>query len=114
MFGDFGCDPSGDIAYAEKKYDAVFYRPHPQDQRKVAGLNLRGELQTVFEIGDVAVGRSSTVLVYAVIHGLHIDCKDPRNVVNGCEDRETWLRKLSWKQWSLDEIGAGDFWEHLC
>lgn len=114
VFGDYGRDPRPDIKDAERRYDSVFYRPHPSETGLCVLRPLRGELSAVFEIGDVAIGHGSTVLVDAEIHGLHVECSDPRHVVHHTGDRETWLRELSWKQWSLDELRAGTFWEHLC
>lgn len=114
VFGDYGRDPKPEYCYARQRFESVWFRPHPQDRNDYAPLPLRGPLETVWQIGDAAIGCSSTVLVDAAINGLHVHSTDPRHVVHGCEDRSNWLRQLSWKQWSLDEIRAGNFWEHLC
>lgn len=111
VFGDYGRDPLPDYNYARRKYDAVYFRPHPQDAKSL-GLTLRCDLHTIFDMADVAVGHSSTVLVDAEINGLHVDSTDPLHVVHHT-DREQWLKDLSWTQWSLEEIRRGDFWSHL-
>lgn len=115
VFGDYGRDHAEDIYEARKRFDAVYYRPHPQDGSGVPkAMSLSGDLAAVFALGDVALGHSSTVLVQAAIEGLAVESTDPRHVVqqlNG--SRERWLAWLSWAQWSHSEIMAGDAWEHL-
>ena len=114
VFGDYGRDPHPELKLARQKFDSVWYRPHPQDKGPHPCFPLRGCLEDVWSIADVAVGHSSTVLIDAEINGLHVISTDPRHVVNHYTDREDWLRELSWKQWSLAEISNGAFWEHLC
>ena len=114
VFGDYGGDPREHLKYARKKYDSVWFRPHPSDTGLSPYLPLRGELSSVWQIGDVAIGHSSTVLVDAEINGLFVESTDPRHVVHHNGDREAWLKRLSWAQWHLDELANGSFWEHLC
>jgi hypothetical protein len=64
---------------------------------------------------DVAIGGTSTILVEAVINGLHIKQCDPLHVCHEMGDRAQWLTDLSWAQWNYETgIITGDFWEHLC
>ena len=114
VFGDYGVDPRLQLANARRKYDSVWYRPHPQDKSPAPCFPLRGSLDDVWTVADVAIGHSSTVLVDAQINGLFVESTDPRHVAHYTDDRESWLKRLSWAQWSLDEIVAGTFWEHLC
>ena len=114
VFGDYGLDPRGMLADARRKYDSVWYRPHPQDTRPAPCFPLRGSLDDVWTVADVAIGHSSTVLVEAQIEGLFVESTDKRHVVHCLDDRESWLKRLSWAQWSLDELVNGEFWEHLC
>jgi hypothetical protein len=114
VFGDYGMDHRAQLAYARHKYDSVWYRPHPQDTRPAPCFPLRGSLDDVWKIADVAIGHSSTVLVEAQIEGLFVESTDSRHVVHYTDDRESWLKRLSWAQWSLAEIEQGAFWDHLC
>lgn len=115
VFGDFMRDMTDEIRLARKEHQRVYFRPHPSDARKdYPALCLRGELRTLLDFADVAVGHSSTVLVDCELNGLHVTSTDPNHVVHHDGDREQWLRKLSWCQWSHRELKAGAFWEHLC
>lgn len=116
IFGDYGRDHADDVFEARKRFDAVYYRPHPQDAgRTVRGaMSLMGPLDGVWPLADAALGHSSTVLVQAIIEGLAVESTDRRHVVqklNG--SRDCWLAWLSWAQWSHTDIMAGDAWEHL-
>ena len=122
IFGDYGRSAKKDIQNAldaretGNGYDSLFFRPHPaQSQEESPVMTLKGELDAVWKIADVAIGHSSTALVEAAINGLHVESSDPHHVcqsING--DRTAWLTKLSWCQWSHDEIQSGEMWEHLC
>jgi len=116
VFGDYGRDPAQEMSYARRTYDSVFYRAHPASNGRTPYLTLGGELETVFAIGDCAVGYKTTALIDAAIHGLHTHSTNPWHVVQEIETlgREKWLAELSWKQWSLDELRAGTFVDHLC
>lgn len=113
VFGDYGRDPEDEIVLARREYDAVFFRSHPQDKRCCRLMEPALSLADIWEQADAAVGHSSTVLVEAAINGLHVHSTDPRHVVNGIEDRQDWLNRLSWCQWNHEELKNGDFWEHL-
>ena len=77
-------------------------------------MTLKGELSAVWELADVAIGHSSTVLVEAAINGLHVESSDPLHVCQGIEDRAQWLVDLSWANWNFEQLKSGAFWEHLC
>jgi hypothetical protein len=113
VFGDYGRDMSMECALA-RKFDRCYFKSHPQDSQQTSPFNtLRCPLNVVMELADVAIGHSSTVLVDAEIAGLHTISTDPRHIVHN-SDRTAWLKRLSWAQWSLEELSNGDFWEHLC
>lgn len=114
VFGDYDGDARAMLANARRKYDSVWFRPHPQDTRPLPCFPMRGSLDDVWSIADVAVGHSSTVLVEAQINGLFVESTYAQHVVHFSDDREAWIKRLSWAQWSLDELVAGTFWEHLC
>lgn len=115
VFADFGEDCTAKVQEARQRFDSVFFRPHPSQDRSTPVMTLRGDLCGVWGIGDVAIGHSSTVLVDAKINGLSVESTDPRHVVHDCgDDRESWLARLSWAQWSRDELEHGDWVEHLC
>jgi len=114
VFADYGQDPSDMVMDARARFDSVFFRPHPAQNRETPVMTLKGDLETVWEIADVAIGHGSTVLCDAVIAGLHVESTDPGHVVQDCEERQAWLNRLSWAQWSHTELINGDFWSHLC
>jgi len=91
----------------------LYFRPHPARPMTSLVMDLTCPLDVVWEICDIAVGHSSTVLVDAAINGLHVESTDPLHVVQGLEDRVKWLTELSWAQWGHEAIIRGDFWDHL-
>ena len=113
VFGDYNEDASEMFKHSEREHDSSWFRPHPASPNVGPIRRLMCDLSTVFDIGDVAVGNKSTVLVDAAINGLHIDCFDPLHVVHHT-NREQWIKDLSWSQWHLNEIANGDAWKHLC
>lgn len=114
VFGDYGRDASEDVRQARWDYDSVFFRPHPAQHQETPVITLKCDLVGVWALGDVAIGHASTVLVEAMIQGLHVISSDPLHVCQGVEDRTKWLTDLSWAQWSHEQLKSGDFWEHLC
>lgn len=113
VFYDYGKDHSEQVQDARLRFDSVFCRPHPAQNRETPAMNIR-DLDACWALGDVALGHASTVLVDAVINGLHVESTDPRHVIHKLNgDRERWLAWLSWAQWNYTELVAGDFWSHL-
>lgn len=118
VFSDWGRDPIADIERALAKYDEVQFRPHPEERDISVSVPVmakpRWGLDAVFAWADVAVGHSTTALVDARINGLHVDCSDPHNpVVDDPDDDDLWINRLSWANWSMDELVRGDFIPHL-
>ena len=95
IFADYGKDPRAMVEDARMRYDSVFFRPHPAQARETPVMTLRGALDTVWDIADVAIGGTSTVLVEAAINGLQVETTDPLHVVNGYQE-PGWLTDLSW------------------
>lgn len=113
IFGDYDRDHTAQVKQARLKYDSVFYKPHPAQRRETPVMSI-GDLDACWALGDVAIGHSSTVLVDAVINGLHVESSDPRHVVHKLNgSREAWLAWLSWAQWNMTELCDGSFWSHL-
>ena len=113
VFSDYGMDATDMIFDARQKYDSVFFRPHPAQKQETPVMTLKGSLDAVWEIADVAMGHGSTVLVEAEIAGLHVETTDPHHVARNVTNREQWLKDLSWAQWNHEEIQSGAFWSHL-
>lgn len=115
VFGDYGRDPAEECQLARQHFDRVYYRPHPASQTSQSPvLSPDWTLAEAFSMADGAVGYSTTALIKARINGLHTLSTDPNHVVLWePDDDERWLRKLSWCQWSSDQIRRGEFWEHL-
>jgi len=123
VFGDYGTDPAELILAARKRFERVYYRPHPKDRRRVNAMTMDGDLDAVLRLCDVAIGFRTSALVAATLAGLYIvttddhhACKPVAFGFNEAErigERKSWLRDLSWKQWTLAEINSGEFWSHL-
>ena len=114
VFCDYGRDHKQQVEEARLKYDSVFCRAHPAMNRNDTPAMALGDLDACWALGDVALGHGSTVLVDAVINGLHAESTDPHHVLHKLNgSRENWLAWLSWAQWNMTELCAGDFWEHL-
>ena len=68
---------------------------------------------------DIAIGRRTTALIDAAIHGLKVITEDPHSpayAVSGSVSyikRDEWLNNLAWHNWSLLEIENGDMWNAL-
>ena len=85
----------------EGEFDAVRY--HPAEKKP------QGSLQDALDAHDIAIGRRSTALVDAAIHGLRVETIDPHSPVYGITDRRQWIRDLAWHNWSKAEISSGVF-----
>ena len=97
VFGDYGMDPTALVQYARREIGRTYYKPHPAELgQPTPYLAPEWSLSQCWEIADVAVGHSSTVLVTAELNGLHVYTTDPNHVCNDVgEDREAWLNRLS-------------------
>ena len=91
---DYNQTPDGE-------YDTVRYHP----AEKSGQCSLAEALQA----HDIAIGKRSTALVDAVIHGLRVETDDPHSPVYGLTSRRQWIRDLAWHNWSRDEIASGEF-----
>ena len=114
VFGDYGRDAAPQVDEARARFSSLFYKPHPRDEQVTQVMTLRCGLDEIWDFADVAIGHSSTVLVKAAINGLHVESTDPLHVVQGNEDREAWLMRMSWAMWNYKELESGAFWDHLC
>jgi hypothetical protein len=115
VFGDYRRDPAPEIRLARKSIGSVYYRPHPSSPpHTVEALTPAWTLAECWSIGDRAIGYATGVLIQARIAGLEVISTDSRHVVNDSEDREEWIRRLSWAQWHYGQVRDGQFWEYLC
>lgn len=84
-------------------------RSHP-------GRGHNGEsLEACLARHDIAMGGCSTAMVAAAIAGLrvvsHVKPSPVEPLSNQLNpDRESWIRSLSWHNWTFDEIERGDLW----
>lgn len=85
----------------EGKYDTVRYHP--------AENSGQGSLMDALQAHDIAIGKRSTALVDAAIHGLRVETIDPYSPVYGLTDRKRWIVDLAWHNWSRNEIASGEF-----
>lgn len=98
-------------------------RPHFNVSIRRHPSNLEQEsLASCLANNEVAIGKRSTALVDAAIHGLAVityDHLSPVYPVAGRlrdirrPDRSGWLRDLSWHNWTINEIKSGETWQHL-
>lgn len=112
VFGDYGREVQARhwLVDARETYAPVYMKYHPASSET---YNFTLKLEEAWQRCDVAIGGQSTVLVEAAIQGLHVFSHDPDHVVQGMTDRQDWLTKLSWCQWSSEQLINGDFWDHL-
>jgi hypothetical protein len=85
----------------EGEYDSVRYHP--------AEVKNQGSLLDALDAHDIAIGKRSTALVDAAIHGLRVVTSDPHSPVYGLTNRRQWVRDLAWHNWSRAEIISGEF-----
>lgn len=106
----------------------VVFRPHPESLKRrhdlgpLAHLTVDGTLADALSNAAVAVTWNSNAGVEAVLAGIPtITCDDgamARPVTaHGLDaelvtpDRDDWLRRMAWRQWTMDEIASGHAWE---
>lgn len=82
-------------------------RLHPAEHKQTRSL------KQDLDAHEIAIGRRTTALVDAAIHGLMVKTTDPHSPVrpiSGCRSyvrRAEWLTNLAWHNWSLVEISTG-------
>ena len=123
VLGDYAADSGTLIEAARKRFERVYFKPHPQGATYPGVMNITGGLDGVFNLCDVAVGHRTSALVAAALAGLYIVTTDKHHackpIAFGFDEnerigeREEWLAGLSWQQWSLSEIKSGEFWSSL-
>jgi hypothetical protein len=118
VLADYGQKTTQIMREAAQRYAYIRERRHPAEVRDQASLT------SGLCLSDVAIGTSGTALFEAVMLGLPSVCLDPDNpVAEVCSasidaplrrpDRSEWLHKLSYAQFSLDEIADGTAWRLL-
>jgi len=85
----------------EGEFDTVRYHPAEKPGQ--------GSLQNALDAHDIAIGKRSTALVDAVIHGLRVETNDPYSPIYGLTSRRQWIRDLAWHNWSRYEMANGEF-----
>lgn len=127
-----GCDLTKWYASAAEQAAAAYrlpvrFRPHPVAVRR--GLHrsgveaVSGPIEKVLERCAVLVTWNSNAAVDAVLAGVPAVTMDPGAMawpVTGHTigelarpDRTEWANRLSWCQWSMDELAAGGWWERM-
>ncbi len=106
----------------------IFYRPHPLNKESLPTdvEIIKGDLHDVMAKAHCVVTLNSNSGVDAVLAGIPcISCdagsmayevtNNHLNAVIKPEvfDRERWFNKLTYCQWSINEIEQGQAWEHL-
>lgn len=113
----------------------IVLRPHPLDVISAQWISLASALGSDIShrplsedlsVAGAWVTYTSGSAVDAVMAGVPAICLSPNNFaweVSGHKlsnlenpwrgDRSQWLANLAYRQWTVDEIGAGDCWRHL-
>lgn len=106
----------------------VLFRPHPlaSPVSRLSGLAevQRGTLEEALRGAKWVVSYNSNASLLAVLAGVPtVTCDEGAMAwaVSGHDplapppmpDRRQWANELAWAQWTLDEIRAGDAWDHL-
>lgn len=114
-----------------KKFEQVWFRPHPLELAKGRILRVPRGVQTLTDktpLPDVlaatkyVVTFNSTSGVDSILAGVHTFAEDAGSMVYGVADRqvgemkeparEPWANALAWKQWSMAELIDGTAWSH--
>lgn len=111
----------------EKTDAPIYFRPHPQARQRVGFSGFDGlktwSLDEALGGAFVAVTYNSNSGVDAALAGIPVVAMNrgsmawevaSREVDFGhTPDRAQWLNDLAHKQWTIEEIAAGDAWAHL-
>ena len=94
------------------EYKEASKRKHPTEERSSETLS------ECLGRHDIAVGGKSTALVDAAIQGLKVISLEPNSPVSPLSDqfnpdRESWVKALSWHNWTFNEIHDGELWDHF-
>lgn len=107
---------------------AVFYRPHPLDKNPIFPdvRVLHSDLDTAISNAHCVVTLNSNTGVDSVIAGVPVISMDKGSMVYDITDhdlsfvndprtfdRTVWFNRITYAQWSMDEIRSGDAWDHL-
>ena len=101
----------------------VMFRPHPLGNTYCPGFTAR--IDTLYEAldwADIAVTVNSNSGVDAVLAGVPTVALDARSMVWDVSTRSVrtarpferfgWLNRLSYRQWTVDEMVSGQCWDH--
>lgn len=92
------------------------FRPHPLARRRgpvrpVLGAEMiGGDMGAALSGAAIVLTFNSNLGVDALVAGKRATCDDPGSMIHGVTEwqREAWLHRLAWKQWSMDEIRSGE------
>ena len=101
---------------------SVMFRPHPAGSSEFdQAPNLPGTLHDALEWADVTCSWNSNSGVDSVLAGVPHICFDGGSMAFEVSaqcfavdrpDRKQWLNRLSYCQWTLDEMETGECWDH--
>lgn len=113
---------------ARQKHGQVYFRPHPwmpEEHRTLPGVpTLDGSLEDALAGAKCVYTCNSNTGVDAVMAGVPVYAYDHGSMIwdiaqtdlNGelqTPDREDWGRKISYCQWTPEEVKSGEAWAHL-
>lgn len=109
---------------ASSNFTRVIYRPHPQSLVKISQATMHlGSLERALELADVGITYSSTAAIDCLFAGVpcivlgaysiarEVSSQSFDHVIR--PDRTNWINKLSYAQWTHEELESGEAWEVL-
>ncbi len=105
----------------------VFFRPHPKGSRPPQGVDISDErfITRDFERCARVITFNSNSGVVAAFHGKPVHVHDPGSMAWDVATRQSvtqapvypnrdrWLNRLAWAQWTVHELAGGVCWDHL-
>ena len=102
------CDFGTDTREFSQIYENATIRRHPAEEPCAESLS------ECLQSHERAIGAHTTALVDAAVLGLGVECTALDGPISGLKHgRKHWINCLAWHNWTLEEIRAGDTWEHL-
>ena len=103
---------------SNRHYLPVFYRPHPLELEPYIprGLEvIEGSLESAIDDAETVYTLNSNSGVDATLRGIPVSASDKGSMVYGVtlDDRDQWLKNMSYTQWTIEEMVSGETWNHL-
>lgn len=120
------------VSLASAKGHKVLFRPHPRELNpEVYGIHRcffhTGPLEEALGVAKAGITYNSTSAVDCAISGVPFHAYSPSSYSHSIStplanllandflllERDEWLKRLGYSQWSLEEMKSGKAWNHL-